>query len=51
MARGGNPNGVNASLNRLTVAAEIGSLPLRIALMLDRSKGGSPSRGSPRAAA
>ena len=47
----GKPNGPNASLNLLTVAAEIGSLPLRTALTLDRSSGSSPSLGRPRAAA
>ncbi len=51
MASGLNPNGLNASLNRRTVAAEIGSLPLRMALTLDRSSGASPSFGTPRAAA
>ncbi len=51
MALGWKPNGPNASLNRRTVAAEIGSLPLRMALTLDRSSGSSPSLGSPRAAA
>ena len=51
MAFGWNPYGPNASLNLRTVAAEMGSLPLRMALTLDRSSGGSPSLGSPRAAA
>ena len=45
------PYGPNASLNLRTVAAEIGSLPLSTALTLDRSSGGSPSLGRPRAAA
>ncbi len=51
MAFGWKPYGPNASLNRRTVAAEIGSLPLRTALTLDRSSGSSPSFGTPRAAA
>ena len=51
IACGWNPYGLNASLNLRTVAAEIGSLPLRMHLTTLRSSGGSPSLGSPRAAA
>ncbi len=51
IACGWKPYGPNASLNLRTVAAEIGSLPLRMHLTLDRSSGGSPSLGRPRAAA
>jgi hypothetical protein len=50
MALAGKPYGPNASLKRRTVAAEIGSLPLRTALTLDRSRGiavlgDTPGRG------
>jgi hypothetical protein len=41
----------NASLNLRIDATEIGSLPLSSALTLDRSRGGSSSRGRPRSAA
>src|SRR5206468_6734481 len=51
IASGLNPYSANASLNLRTVAAEIGSLPLSTAFTLDRSSGGSPSLGRPRAAA
>src|SRR6202042_2678092 len=45
------PYGPNASLNLRIEAADTGSLPLRIALTLLRSSGGSPSLGRPRSAA
>lgn len=51
MASSRNPYGANASLNLRSDAADTGSLPLRIALTLLRSSGGSPSLGRPRAAA
>ena len=51
IACGLKPYGPNASLNLRTVAAEIGSLPLRMHLTALRSSGGSPSLGRPRAAA
>src|SRR5258708_33447811 len=51
MAFSWKPYGPKASLNLRIDAAETGSLPLRMHLTLDRSSGGSPSFGMPRAAA